>query len=450
LGREAGAMKRSGKAILALVVLWLIGADLLIALAGRFGLVNLPGGAILLLVLPLLVLSSLFWLLWVSDRLHRCPGWVRLLLTLYIMVMLAPFAAVLAGGRELWDRQPVPVIMWIMVWHLVAFLLACAAIGIGIVRLPLALCRKRMPGRRPHIDPAAAAPAEASDDPRMDRRAVLGWATAIGSLAVVGTGVGVGHLQTGRCQIRRVKMSLPRCPDRLKGLTITHLSDLHVGRLLRPEHLPALVDAANELDSDLVVVTGDIVDHSIDFLPAAADAIARLRHRYGRFLVMGNHDLIDSGSKFVSEMTRRERGFLCDEHAVIRIGGEPIQIAGLRWSHADYSDGKHAGHQERAEVALLGTDPSIFTIALAHHPHAFDPLAARGADLTLAGHTPGGQFNLALPGSGRSLSAGSLLFRYVHGEYRKGPAAMYVNAGAGNWFPVRINAPAEIVQIQLT
>ncbi len=244
-------------------------------------------------------------------------------------------------------------------------------------------------------------------------------------------------------------MKLPRCPDRLKGLTITHLSDLHVGRLLRPEHLPALVDAANALDSDLVAVTGDIVDHSIDFLPAAADAIAELQHRHGRFTVMGNHDLIDSGAKFVSEMTRRERGFLCDEHRVLEIGGEKVQIAGLRWSRADRSDGRTAGHEERAFAALFGTDPEVFTIALAHHPHAFDALAPLGADLTLAGHTHGGQFNLAIPGMDKTLSAGSLLFRYVQGEYRKGAAAMYVNAGAGNWFPVRINAPAEIVQIQL-
>ncbi len=93
--------------------------------------------------------------------------------------------------------------------------------------------------------------------------------------------------------------------------------------------------------------------------------------------------------------------------------------------------------------------PDVFTIALTHHPHAFDPLAAMGVDLTLAGHTHGGQLMLTPPGFPYPIGAGNLLFHYIYGKYRQGRSAMYVTSGAGNWFPLRINAPAEIVQIRL-
>ena len=97
---------------------------------------------------------------------------------------------------------------------------------------------------------------------------------------------------------------------------------------------------------------------------------------------------------------------------------------------------------------MAKADPSLFTLALVHHPHAFDALADAGADLTLAGHTHGGQLMLTPQGFPHPVGGG-LLFRYIWGEYRRGDAALYVTSGAGNWFPVRINAPAEIVQIRL-
>ena len=101
------------------------------------------------------------------------------------------------------------------------------------------------------------------------------------------------------------------------------------------------------------------------------------------------------------------------------------------------------------DAALHGSDPDAFTIALSHDPHAFDTLAGRGVDLTLAGHTHGGQLMLTPQGFPGQIGAGSLLFRYIYGFYQIGASQLYVNAGVGNWFPVRLNAPEEIVQIRL-
>jgi predicted MPP superfamily phosphohydrolase len=81
----------------------------------------------------------------------------------------------------------------------------------------------------------------------------------------------------------------------------------------------------------------------------------------------------------------------------------------------------------------------VFTICLAHHPHAFDVARDRGIGLTLAGHTHGGQ--LMLPGD---IGFGPLMYRYWSGLYTEGGAAAVINNGTGNWFPLRTFAPAEV------
>jgi predicted MPP superfamily phosphohydrolase len=238
-------------------------------------------------------------------------------------------------------------------------------------------------------------------------------------------------------------------PDRLRGFTITQISDMHVGRLFRPDHLPRMVEAANKLKSDLLAVTGDMVDHSVDFLPQACEALRQIEARCGRFMVIGNHDLLDSPKEALAYLERHEPYFLVDRTVPLLIDGETIQITGLFWSRYDGPAGRDPGHVGRVKTALSTADPQRCTIALAHHPHAFDPLADRGVALTLAGHTHGGQLMLTPPGSRTPIGGGSLLFRYIWGEYRRGDSVLQVSAGVGNWFPVRINAPAEIVQIQL-
>jgi predicted MPP superfamily phosphohydrolase len=174
-----------------------------------------------------------------------------------------------------------------------------------------------------------------------------------------------------------------------------------------------------------------------------------MQSRYGRFVVIGNHDLIDSPREAVAYLTAREPRFLSDRCLPVDIDGEQLRIAGLFWSRYDRTAFGLPGHRERVEALLKGTDPDVFTIALAHHPHAFDALSDSNVDLTLAGHTHGGQLMATPPGFSHPLGAGNILFHYIWGEYRRNNSALYVNSGVGNWFPIRINAPAEIVQIRL-
>jgi predicted MPP superfamily phosphohydrolase len=93
---------------------------------------------------------------------------------------------------------------------------------------------------------------------------------------------------------------------------------------------------------------------------------------------------------------------------------------------------------------LAKRQPDAFPILLAHHPHAFDLAAEAGVPLTLSGHTHGGQLMLS-----RKLGFGPLMYRYWSGLYARGNSQLLVSNGVGNWFPLRVHAPAEIVHVTL-
>lgn len=453
-----GIVHRRLRTAILIYVVAIIG--LLLGLRG--GYIALPMYFVFPAFLSLLVCPTLFWWLWMdewtaafgtprdsegpSGRRSGFISFTRIVLGLYTLATLAP-VALLLFGRRAYDALPVPMLMWLMAWHLSVAL--AGLIGL-IVWLPwIGVTGAGRLLRRPGPDAVETQQPDAGEGRRMGRRALITGAVTCAPILLAGGTVASGLRQQGRFIIRRIEMRLPRLPERLKGLTITHLSDFHVGRLFRPEHLGRVVEATNKLKSDLIVITGDTVDHSADFLPAACDAFAQMESRYGRYVVIGNHDLMDSPREAVRYIEQREPDFLSDRCRTLEISGEWLRIAGLFWSRYDRAKLGAPGHYERVHKVLGGTDPKICTVALAHHPHAFDALADAGADLTLAGHTHGGQLMLTPPGSPVPIGGGNLLFRYIWGEYRRGDAALYVNSGVGNWFPVRFNAPAEIVQIRL-
>jgi len=289
-------------------------------------------------------------------------------------------------------------------------------------------------------------------DPLVDpgRRAVLQTAVAGVPMILLGVGASAARVQEHRLLVHRHRLPAPWLPDRLRGLTITHISDLHVGRHYRPYLLRHLVEEVNRLDSDLIVVTGDIVDISNDMLPPAIEALRQMEHRHGLFACIGNHDEIDNRVDFIAGV-REHFPLLINDRRSLKIGGEHLTIAGLDYDRDDSPSRHRAGNIRNIDMMLSGYESSQEgpMIALAHHPHAFDRLIERDVPLTLSGHTHGGQLMLTPPGSRLELGAGSLLFRYIRGFYQHGDRTLFVNSGVGNWFPLRIHAPAEIVQIRL-
>ncbi len=248
-------------------------------------------------------------------------------------------------------------------------------------------------------------------------------------------------------RIRRMQLRISGLPPALDGLRIAHVSDLHVGPYSRrPQALDNVVAAVNKLDADLVLFTGDLIDRSLDDLPDGIRTLKRMNSRHGLFIIEGNHDLFQDADEFDSRVREAGLKLLLDEAITIPVRGEQVQILGTRWGAAT-GDRRLAGPQAFADsiqrLARL-RDPKAFPILMAHHPHTFDPAAAAGFPLTLSGHTHGGLFNLT-----PNIGFGPIFYRYWSGWYEKPGSQLVVSNGIGNWFPLRINTPAEIIDITL-
>ncbi len=423
-----------------------------------------------LVILLLLTLNLLWWA--VADRRlaryvapRRLANLIRVLMLVFMLGLNLPLVLMLVGGRTIsWIGSPTWYAAAVTLWHLGLVVgLPCLG-GLRLLGLAALRClvwlrgRVSVFGRTPPPRPGALHEGigEALDenpDGDLDpgRRAILHTAVATVPMLTLGGLTIAGRVQEGRFAINRHALAAPWLASRLHGLTITHISDLHVGRLYRPHMLRRLVDEANRLDSDIVVVTGDIIDNSNDLLPPTLDALGRLSHRHGIFLSIGNHDMIDDRATFI-RLVRERFPLLINQRRTLSIGGERLTIAGLDFAWRDGSNGRAPGYQDFVQSMMAGYHPDAYgpIIALSHHPHAFDLLAAAGVPLTLSGHTHGGQLMLTPPGERPEVGIGRLLFRYISGFYHHGESSLFVNSGVGNWFPLRIHAPAEIVQIQLT
>jgi predicted MPP superfamily phosphohydrolase len=272
------------------------------------------------------------------------------------------------------------------------------------------------------------------------RRQFLGMMTTVTPALLTGTAVAHSRTQLREFRIRHMRLALPCLPPELDGLRIALVADLHVGTFTHGQTVKRIVEETSRLDADLVLLPGDLINNALADLSDALDAVLKMQSRHGAYLCVGNHDLIEDGAEFVRRASARVP-LLINESRVVPIRGQRVQLLGLPWNRDDELIASSVRQLARQIV------PGAFPILLAHHPHAFDAAAAVGVPLTVSGHTHGGQLMI-----GDTVGFGPLMYRYWSGLYRKPEhdgAALVVSNGVGNWFPLRIGAPAEIIQLTL-
>jgi hypothetical protein len=237
------------------------------------------------------------------------------------------------------------------------------------------------------------------------------------------------------------EFTLPRLPPGLDGFCLVQLTDLHVGMTTDRERVAALVRAANAAGGDAIVLTGDLVDGSVDELADAVAPLAELRAPHGVYAVTGNHEYYSGGPAWVAKLTALGVRVLRNERVSIERDGAAFDLAGID----DHSARKFArGHGPDLDAALAGRDPARALVLLAHQPRQVHAAARRDVDLQLSGHTHGGQVwpwhYLAAAQQGGLLA----------GRYQVGDTRLYVSRGTGYWGPpVRLGAPAEITRVVL-
>lgn len=260
------------------------------------------------------------------------------------------------------------------------------------------------------------------------------------AIAVLATLIGLFNARR-RAAIVDVEVPVANLPTELHGFSIAQISDVHVGPTIKQKYVDAIVEAVNGLDADVIAVTGDVVDGSVQQLAAHVAPLSRLRSRHGTYLVTGNHEYYSGAQAWTKEFQRLGMHVLMNEHVVLTHRERQIVVAGV----TDYS-AHHYDPKQRSDpsVALQGAPASAAVkILLAHQPRSAMAAAAAGFDLQLSGHTHGGQFwpwnhfvRFQQP--------------FTSGLNRLQDLWVYTSRGTGYWGPPkRFGAPSEITRIRL-
>ena len=269
----------------------------------------------------------------------------------------------------------------------------------------------------------------------------------------VAVAIGFGSMLWGylvgqrRVRVDRVDLPLRDLPVPLEGVRIAHISDLHIGQQLRAPRLRGLIERVNELEADLIVITGDIFDFDPSFIEEGCRELSRLRARHGVFAVLGNHDVYTGIEAVASAMDRLTSiRLLRGECVQVPIDGAPLYLLGFDDPGQSLSErDSESLTLERLAKEVPTDGPSIL---LVHRPSFFRQAAALGLPVSLAGHTHGGQISLPPPAHHHNVSR--LITRWTRGLFEEGDSLLYVNRGLGvAGPPIRINCPREIALLRL-
>lgn len=363
-------------------------------------------------------------------------GWPQRVVLALLGVSLAAWALPLLAGYGAHSTPPLlaPLKVFSVAWTV-------ASVVVLLAGLPFMLVRMWVERRQP-------VPVPAVQGVDLERRSLLLNVGRAVPVMAAGTGsVGVLGGSTG-FKVREVEVKLRGLPTALDGFRIGQITDVHVGPFIDPDYLRGAVEAMNSAGVDLQVMTGDLIDDTTQ-VDATMEALAATRARHGMLAILGNHEHWRGLDSILEGYQRLEqRGapvrLLVDESHVLEHGGQRVRVVGVDYPMTGRS---HRVSQDRwkrsADEAFRDVAPDEVTLCLSHHPDFFPYAAERGARLTLAGHTHGGQ--VALLG----MPLFSFAFKYMLGRYRFRDSHLYVSGGTGHWLPFRIGVPPEVTLLTL-
>ncbi|MEP6706278.1 MAG: metallophosphoesterase [Pyrinomonadaceae bacterium] len=237
--------------------------------------------------------------------------------------------------------------------------------------------------------------------------------------------------------VERQPIILSRLPASLGGMKIVHLSDLHHSPFTGTEQIERAIEMANQLDPDIVALTGDYISHDRSYAARCAEMVGRLRARYGVYAVLGNHDHWTDAA-LITDLFRAEGiRVLVNQGLRFEQQGASFWLAGV--------DDTMVGLEDLT-LALAGSRESEMKLLLAHNPIILRRAARAGVDLVLSGHTHGGQ----VAWRSEKTVSGRPRRRQLKGLGRRGDTQIYVTRGLGTVvLPIRYGCPPEVSLLEL-
>lgn len=286
--------------------------------------------------------------------------------------------------------------------------------------------------------------------------------TFLNRIALAAGGIMVGSFIWGttkgkyRWRIINNYLSFDNLPASFDGLRIVQISDFHLGSFHENfEPIKEAIQLVNELNPDYIFFTGDLVNEDPSEAEPWIPIFRQLKARYGKYSILGNHDYgwgsdvtereKDKNSAGVHEMNQL-MGFkvMMNEHQILEKDGDKIGLIGVEnWGFSEQNWFPTRGDYQKS---VKGMEDVPFKILLSHDPTHWDHhiLNKEDVDLTLAGHTHGGQMGISIPGL-KEFSVGKLFYKRYAGLYSENKQHLYVNRGMGFLiFPGRVGMPPEI------
>lgn len=238
-----------------------------------------------------------------------------------------------------------------------------------------------------------------------------------------------------RIVVREINISSPLWPRAFDGLRIGHVSDFHLGELLPIDAALDIVNHLAQQQLDLVAVTGDVVDLHHNEAGPLLEALANVPAPLGCVLVWGNHDELHCPDTLTTMAEDAGIHVLRNRAVTLIREKHQLRVAGIDWANSLTRIRRCVDHAAGGTQHLL----------LAHNPRAFRRAWQRHIPLTLSGHTHGGQIAM----KNRPNANLALTHRRSAGLFSQGACRLYVTAGVGAWFPLRLNCPPEIAMITM-
>jgi hypothetical protein len=427
-------------------------------------------------ILGMLFLSQRFWYraIWRSSAKWKYAAARAAVRLLYVLALVF-IVVMVADGFRMSRHHLLPRVgvlsAFTGLWFTSALFGYVAVKAVRILDLAWSFARKFW-----HTEPAKApATAEVSATAKVEqlqdpsRRYFFRAATmAAGAAPFLGVMYGFAAERLNY-QVRRVEIPIAKLPPSLDGMKIVQLSDIHLSGYMPRTQVRRAVDMANDLGADLAVVTGDFITGANDPIADCIDEIRNLHASLGVWGCNGNHEIYAKAEDSAQELfAQAGMKLLRQENAQLLFKGASFNLIGV-----DYQRERTPGG--RRQQTLTGLEPLVRrdmpNILLSHNPNSFNRAAEMGIELSLAGHTHGGQIQVEI--LDHRISPARFITDYVAGLYGRplftparnerdaqhqalefdpnAPMAqIYVNRGIGTvGAPVRLGVPPEITLIVL-
>ena len=271
-------------------------------------------------------------------------------------------------------------------------------------------------------------------------------------------------------QVRRIEIPMANLPPGLDGMQIAQISDIHLSSYMSRADVRRAVDMTNDLGADLAVVTGDFITGSSDPIADCIEEVSRLQAPLGVWGCNGNHEIYAKAEDAARQLfAQYGMKLLRQENALLTFRGAQFNLIGVDYQRERSIDGHRTAMLANMDALIRRDMPNIL---LSHNPNTFNRAAELGIELSLAGHTHGGQIQVEI--LDHRLTPARFISDYIAGLFerplykpseevlvRREPdvlvanpqaqsARLYVNRGLGTvGAPVRLGVPPEISLIVL-